>query len=227
MADFNSERKCNCPLVERIHKYFKFLNCSCRSGIPREAILIIGLGNPGEKYQKTPHNVGQQAVDALQENWQKYGFSNWERKTKFKAEISRGEINNQKIFLVKPFTYMNDSGLPAVILKKYYKIKPENFWVIHDDVDLKIGTMKIIRDRSSGGHKGVASIIQNLKTKNIARFKIGICPEDKKPENMREYVLKALNKKQEKILKDIYPKVSESIEVAISESVEKAMNKFN
>ena len=201
--------------------------CPYDSRVFDKAIVIIGLGNPGEKYQKTPHNIGQQVINHLQKDWQKYGFSSWEKKTKFKAVISKGEISNKKIFLIKSLTYMNDSGLAAVLLKKYYKIKPENFWVIHDDVDLKIGTMKIIRDRSSGGHKGVASIIQNLKTKNIARFKIGICPEDKKPENMREYVLKAFNKEQEKILKTAYPRIMQSIETATLESIEKAMNQFN
>ncbi len=190
-------------------------------------IIIIGLGNPEEKYQRTGHNVGQQAIDLLQNNWQKYGFTIWKKKTRLKAEISEGYINNKKIFLIKSLVYMNDSGLTVALLKNYYKIKSENFWIIHDDIDLKLGIIKIVKGRGSGGHRGVVSIIQELKIDNITRFKIGICPKRGKPEDIKKYVLKAFDSEQEKLLEIVYLKINQAIEMAILENIEKAMNQFN
>jgi len=133
--------------------------------------LIIGLGNPGKEYEKTRHNAGFLAVDKIIENFQ---FSIFNFQLKFNAEISQGIINNEKVISVKPQTFMNGSGQAVKAIADYYKIKPEDIIVIHDDLDIPLGKYKISKGKSSAGHKGVQSIIDLLGTKNFTRIRIGI-----------------------------------------------------
>ena len=140
--------------------------------------LIIGLGNPGEKYRLTRHNAGFLAVDQFREQFIKDGsdFSEWKFSKKFNAEISKGEIENKKIILAKPQTFMNKSGAAVQALMNFYKIKIENILIVHDDIDLLLKTSKIQKNKSSAGHKGVQSIIEALNSKNFTRLRIGINP---------------------------------------------------
>lgn len=133
--------------------------------------LIIGLGNPGEKYEKTRHNAGFLAVDKVVSSV-KYQVLN--TSLKFNAEISHGVINNEKIILAKPQTFMNNSGQAIQTILDYYKISLEDIIVIHDDLDIAIGKYKISKNRGSAGHKGVQSIIDYLGTKDFMRIRIGI-----------------------------------------------------
>ncbi len=176
--------------------------------------LIIGLGNPGKDYAKTRHNVGFMAIERLAENFSAQGgsaaggkFSAWNFDTKFNAEISEGLLNNEKIILAKPQTFMNESGASVKAIIDYYKIGIENITVIHDDLDIRLGEYKIAQNRSSAGHKGVQSIIDALGTKNFKRIRIGIGIEDKKIPT-EDFVLQNFKKEETKIMLNIIEKIS-------------------
>jgi len=160
-----------------------------------EMILIIGLGNPGIKYRNTPHNLGFETLDAIKKQG---NFSLW--KKQFKSKISIGKINNKKIILVKPQTFMNQSGEAVKLVKRYYKIPLDHIWILRDDIDLELGKIRIKKDSKAGGHKGIDSIIKELKTKSFNQLKIGV---GKKPERMeaKKFVLKKLNQESQEILK--------------------------
>jgi PTH1 family peptidyl-tRNA hydrolase len=189
-------------------------------------ILIIGLGNPRKKFEKTRHNVGFRAVAAFQA---KDGFSDFKFSKKFKAEISEGILDSKKIVLAKPQTFMNDSGKAVKILNTKYKIQNTNLWVIHDDIDLPFGKIKIVKSRGAAGHKGVESIIRELKNKNFIRFRIGIKPDktENKKQKTEKFVLENFKKAEEKILEGVVKKAIETIEVTIKQGIEKAMNQYN
>jgi len=141
--------------------------------------LIVGLGNPGPQYFNTRHNFGFLALNYLQDSLP--GFSGWESSEKFKALISEGQIDSstgaEKILLAKPQTFMNNSGEAIKLLADFYKIDPADIIILHDDLDLTLGDIRISQNASAGGHKGVASIIENLGTKDFARLRLGIKPE--------------------------------------------------
>lgn len=200
-------------------------------------ILIVGLGNPDKKYEKTRHNIGFMIVDAL------LGTYNMEHATlrvvtqrvktfkKLSAEITEIKMENEKIIIAKPLTYMNSSGIavkslvkryklspyggsPAGRQTKNYKLKTDNIWIIHDDVDLPLGKIKVSFNRGSAGHKGVQSIIDSLGRKDFYRFRIGICPEEK-PKEVEKFVLKKFTSEESKIVEETIKKTAELIQTAI------------
>jgi len=187
-------------------------------------ILIIGLGNQGEKYAKTRHNAGFMALDALQEDVN-FNFSQWRENKKFSAFIS--ESIDKKIKLLKPTTFMNESGRAAAATARFYKIKPENIWVAHDDLDLPVGKIKVQQNRSAAGHNGIKSIIEYLGTQNFGRFRIGIAPEKKKTASGSNIVLKKFTAQENKTIKSAIQKISAAISYAITNGLAKTMNKFN
>ena len=172
--------------------------------------LIIGLGNPGDEYKNTRHNAGFLFIDALSEEFNAPEFI---YNKKFKTEISELKIVNckLKILSARPMTFMNKSGSAAAALSKFYKIKPENILIVHDDIDILWGNFKFSFGRSSAGHKGVESIIKALKTKNFWRLRIGIQPTLKKHTPADKIILKkftpaelkTLNQAIKKSLKEI------------------------
>jgi PTH1 family peptidyl-tRNA hydrolase len=198
--------------------------------------IIVGLGNPGKKFEKTRHNLGFIVLDRFS---RKNKFPKFEMKREFLAEIAEKKILKEKIILAKPQTFMNNSGLAVKrILEKLrtFNIGPltSNLWVIHDDLDIPFGKIKISFGRGSAGHKGVQSIINEIGTKNFVRFRIGIKPNSKfKMQNaklkfkIQNFVLEKFNKNEEKILKEVIEMVCRAIEMAIKEGVEKAMSEFN
>lgn len=133
--------------------------------------LIVGLGNPGSQYVGTRHNVGFDAVEALQVHLKLGGFRN---ESKFMSEVSRGEFNGEKIILAKPQTFMNLSGQAVLNLKQFYKIENEDVWVVYDDVDLPLGSLRVRSSGSGGTHNGMKSVLQVLSTDNVPRFRLGI-----------------------------------------------------
>ncbi len=165
-------------------------------------ILIVGLGNPGEKYTKTRHNIGFRVIDQLQ------------------------SLNLKKVILAKPKTFMNLSGKAVKSLITKYKMPTTNLWVIHDDIDLPLGKIRIVKNRGSAGHKGVESIIRELKTKEFIRFRIGIS-QFAQNQKSNEFVLKNFTKNEEKIVKKLIKKIAEAIEFSLKEGIEKAMSRFN
>lgn len=183
-------------------------------------ILIVGLGNPGEKYKNTRHNVGFRVVDELKNYFDLADFVFDKKSNSFFSK-------NNDLLIVKPDTYMNLSGQAVGSLSGYYKIDEENKIIIHDDIDLPLGEIKISKDRGSAGHKGVESIIKNLGTKNFIRIRIGIQPKAGKPKKTEGFVLKKFNKEEEEIIGESIGKAVKAVETIIKEGAEKAMSVFN
>lgn len=136
--------------------------------------VIIGLGNPGIKYEKTRHNAGFLAVKRIKEN---FGFPDFERNKKFSATVSKGEIHGQEVLLVMPEAFMNNSGASVRSIMDFLKLSPEDIIVIHDDLDIPLGKFKVATDSSSAGHNGVRDIIEKLGTQKFKRIRIGIGQE--------------------------------------------------
>ncbi len=166
-------------------------------------ILIVGLGNPGRKYQKTRHNIGFRVVDELK------------------------SLNLKNVTLAKPKTFMNLSGKAVKSLMTKYKAPPLNLWVIHDDIDLPLGKIRISKGRGAAGHKGVESIIKELKTKNFIRFRIGTQPKIGKPKNAETFVLQKFNKDEEGLVKEAIKKTAEAIEFSLKVGLAKTMSRYN
>jgi len=167
--------------------------------------LIVGLGNPGKKYQNTRHNIGFAALDFIFDKWLKAeGFSDFSENKKFQAEIADGIISSEKIILAKPHTFMNLSGESVSAISSFYKIAPENIIVLHDEIDLKLGDFKIQSGRSSAGHRGVDSIIEKIGTKEFWRVRIGVGKESKELQgDTADFVLNKFNADEKKILKTV------------------------
>jgi len=185
--------------------------------------IIVGLGNPGKKFEKTRHNLGFMVLDKFS---RKNKFPKFKMEKEFLAEISEKKIGKEKIILVKPQTFMNSSGKSVKLLTRTFNFEPKNLFVIHDDLDIPFGKIKISFGRGSAGHKGVQSIIDELGAKDFVRFRIGI---GKKEVGIRkkEFVLEKFSKKEEKILKKVIELIYQAIEMAIREGVERAMSEFN
>lgn len=169
--------------------------------------LVVGLGNPGKKYENNRHNAGFVIIEKLKECFE---FPDFEFFKKFEAEISEGNINGEKIILVKPQTFMNNSGESVQKITGFYKLSPENIIVIHDDLDIDFGIAKISNDSGAAGHNGVQDIIDKLGTKNFKRIRIGIEGEEKRKsrkipgdvfvlQDFSEEELKAIEKLAKKI----------------------------
>jgi len=187
-------------------------------------ILIAGLGNPEKKHQGTRHNIGREVV----KNWQKSSrFSNFKFQKKFNALISKGSFENKKIILVLPETFMNLSGRTIKQLLFNYSLPLSGLWVIHDDIDIPLGKIRISQKRGSAGHKGIESIIKELKSKNFIRFRVGVLPKTGKPKSPDKFVLQKFKKDEERIIKETIKKTVKAIEVTLNEGVERAMSEFN
>jgi PTH1 family peptidyl-tRNA hydrolase len=199
--------------------------------------LIIGLGNPGAKHEKTRHNLGFTIVNALLKDFSSSTKDSWKQEKKFQSEIA--EINWQskkgkieKVILAKPVTYMNGSGVAVSSISKFYKISPENIWIIHDEIDLPLGGMKIRFAGASAGHKGVESIIECLGTDRFWRFRIGIGAQHEKVQTKKvkaidNYVLGEFSESEKGKAREIIKKSTKAVEDALEEGLEKAMNRFN
>jgi len=149
---------------------------------------------------------------------------------KFNSLISEGKSNDENIVLVKPQTFMNLSGKAVKKLISNIQNLTSKLWIIHDDLDLPLGKIKIVKNRGAAGHKGVQSIIDELGTKNFVRFRIGIKPVTRNKQQVariEDFVLRKFNKEEEKILKEVIERTCQAIGMAIKEGIEKAMQKFN
>ncbi|RJQ38168.1 aminoacyl-tRNA hydrolase [Candidatus Microgenomates bacterium] len=196
--------------------------------------LIVGLGNFGEKHEKTRHNLGFRVLDKLASSVERLA-SSWKREERFKSEI--GKLTGD-ILVAKPLTYMNNSGLAVSLISNFYKIKPEDVWIIHDDIDLDMGHIKIRLGGGSAGHKGVESIMETLGTDKFWRFRLGIGKhverlegdkklKKEKLKNVEDYVLGEFTKDESGRVNDLIGRGAKAIEFAIKNGLEKAMNKFN
>lgn len=193
--------------------------------------FIVGLGNPSAEYEGTRHNIGRDIVKSLV---RKFELDDFVYDKKINTLISEGKIGKEKVVLILPDTYMNKSGLA---LKKFITSakKAADMVVIHDDLDMGIGQSKIVFNKSSGGHRGVESVIKAVKTEGFPRIKIGISPvtasgKVKKPigeDAVVKYVLGKFSKKDDEVLKKIKKKTTDSIEMIVTSGYLLAMNNFN
>lgn len=177
--------------------------------------IIIGLGNPDEKYQNTRHNIGFMFIDYLAKQ---NDFGDFELNKKLNALISKGKVDKTGIILVKPLSFVNKTGEVAAKLKNFYKAKPEHFILAHDDLDIDFGNFKVSFDKNSGGHKGVESVIKSLKTKKFHRIRFGISStalkkarrqSDKIRDNfVMDFVLSKFGKKEDEELKSLFKSAS-------------------
>lgn len=187
-------------------------------------ILIVGLGNPGNKYELSRHNLGFQVLNRFRK---KNNFPEFRLSRKFNVLISEDYLDNKKMILAKPQTFMNLSGKAVKILAETYSSEPNNLVVIHDDIDIPLSQIRIVKNRGAGGHKGVESIIKELKTKNFIRFRIGIRPKGRKPKNVEEYVLQKFSKTEKKVIEGTIEKACLAIKIMLRESLEKVMQRYN
>lgn len=158
--------------------------------------LIIGLGNQGVRYTKTRHNIGFMAIDALARD-SSLDCGAWKMQKKFNAEMTKN--TDGALALMKPHTFMNESGIAAQAALHFFKLKPDALWVIHDDLDLPFGSYKIQKGRGSAGHNGVESIFTHINSRDFTRVRIGIANDDTYQEGA-EFVLAPFNKKEQKEL---------------------------
>ncbi len=168
--------------------------------------LIVGLGNPGEKYEKTRHNLGWRVVDFLTEEME---INQLKEDKKFNALI--GKKNN--IVLSKPLTFMNNSGQSVKAIADYFKIPSQDILIIHDDIDLNLGEVKLQESRGAAGHKGVESVIEHLGTKDFIRIRIGIKPAEENIDT-EKFVLENFTDQEEKIIKGVIEKAAGLIAAA-------------
>lgn len=185
-------------------------------------MLIVGLGNPGSKYENTRHNVGWLLLD----KFAAYSGLKFSPDKKHKAELARGNFRGKTITLAKPLTYMNLSGESVVSVSHYYKYLPEEIIIVYDDKDFDLGTFKIKTNGSAAGHNGIKSIISCMNTENFIRFRIGIGPKPKLME-MSNFVLANFSKDDFNILNPLFEKGIDALEMILSDGVEKAMNVYN
>ena len=195
------------------------------------AYVIIGLGNPGKEYEETRHNAGMVAVEAFRTLESFEGFI---ENKKYKGQIADGTIGREKVLLILPETFMNKSGLSAVAAVKSKKAA-EKLVVVHDDLDLPIGAIKISFGKNSGGHRGVESVMRALKTKDFIRIRIGVSPATsggklKKPKGEKEvlkFLMGKFSPKDREDFRKVLKRVSQALHVIVIESKERAMSEFN
>lgn len=199
----------------------KFLSCvllHCGGVMVR---IIVGLGNPGKRYVQTRHNAGFWVVDQLSQRWNIRPNSR-----KFQAIVAEGHYLGEKIILAKPQTFMNLSGESVRKIVNYWNIDSENLLVIFDDFALPKGQIRLRSKGSSGGHKGVTSIIDMLGTDTFARLKIGIGPI---PEHISapDYVLTELKQTEIETYQEIISRSADAVEVWVNSGIDQAMNLYN
>jgi len=170
--------------------------------------LVIGLGNPGEKFKNTRHNIGFQIIDELIKEGDFPGFRILK---KYHSLISEGFLNKEKIIAAKPQTFMNNSGRAIKALYNFHKIKIDSLIIIHDDIDLPLGKLKLQKNRGAAGHKGVESIIKELGTKNFWRIRTGIQPKNGKPADIERFVLQKFKREEQKIITEVVKQASQSV----------------
>ena len=181
--------------------------------------LIVGLGNPGNEYVDTRHNIGYSLLDYLCKD------TNVVYRNKFNSNYVEVMINGEKIILVKPLTYMNLSGIAVKKFVDFYKIDIDDILIIQDDLDMNLGKIKFVYDSSSGGHNGIKDIEKYLNTKKYLRLKIGISND--KNRDTKDYVLGKFNNEELKILNDSYYKLRDLFSDFVNLNKNELMSKYN
>lgn len=198
-------------------------------GMTSQFWLIVGLGNPGKKYEGTRHNMGFMVADVLQERWS-VSLSDH----KGLAQLGKGAMNlggkTLKFFLAKPLTFMNDSGSAVSSIAAYYDIDPDHIIVIHDDMDLDFGRIKVKAGGSAGGHNGIRSIDKSLGTNKYSRVRMGVGHAARGPrahENTINWVLGGFSGRQRKELADFLAGGADAVETVMFDGLSEAQEQFN
>lgn len=183
--------------------------------------LIVGLGNPGKQYEKTRHNIGFEVIDYLSEQ-----LHIPLDQAKHKGVYGFGNVRGEKVFLLKPLTYMNLSGESVRPLMDYYNIELEDLIVIYDDLDLPVGRIRLRQKGSAGGHNGMKSIIAHVGSQEFNRIRVGV----NRPSNgqaITDYVLSRFSKDEQEIIDQVVVKCSEACEATLEKPFLQVMNEFN
>jgi PTH1 family peptidyl-tRNA hydrolase len=192
---------------------------------------IVALGNPGEKYKNTRHNIGFMAVDKFIDE---FGLPKLIESKSSSGLVTEGTLNGEEVKILYPDTYMNNSGSAVVKLVNKNEIK--NLIVVHDDIDLPIGEIKVGANRGAGGNNGVKSIIDKLGSKEFVRVRIGVAPKSfwtgktKRPAGggpLERFVLKPFGTIEKRELPEIFTRTNQAIKIVLEEGIESAMNKIN
>jgi peptidyl-tRNA hydrolase, PTH1 family len=196
--------------------------------------LIIGLGNPEDKYSGTRHNAGHIVLEHVRTT---HGFPSWEEteRSRVRARVSSGELHGKKVTLIAPETYMNISGKVFSLIDSPSLENQDYLTLIHDDIDLPLGEFKISVGRGSGGHKGVESIIETLKTKNFIRIRVGISPKTifgklKKPKGeagVERFVLGKFSSGELRRLESSAKRIADAVSLIVKRGAESAMNEHH
>ena len=184
--------------------------------------LLVCLGNPGDQYDNTRHNVGFMVADQLGE---RYGLPI--QKLKFKALTNMFSISGEKVLVMKPVTYMNLSGEAVRPAADFYKIPPEHILVISDDIALDVGKLRIRRGGSAGGHNGLKSIIQHLGTDQFPRIRVGVGKKPHPDYDLADWVLGKFQGEDKKAIDAAVERCADAVECLIKEGPDRAMNQFN
>ena len=184
--------------------------------------LVVGLGNPGEQYENTRHNVGFRVADELA------GRADIPiQRLRFRALTNTTELGGEKVLLLKPVTYMNLSGEAVGEAARFYKVPPERVLVVSDDVSLPVGKLRLRRGGSAGGHNGLKSIIQHLGTDQFPRIKIGVGQKPHPDYDMADWVLGKFTGEDKKTVDTAVQRAADAVECYIRDGADRAMNRFN
>ena len=183
--------------------------------------LIVGLGNPGKEFQETRHNIGFWVIHDLAE---KHGIG--VSGIKHRALVGQGLINQQKVILAQPQTYMNLSGQAVASLFNYYRLSLENLLVVYDDLDLELGRLRMRKSGGHGGHNGLRSLVTCLNTKDFSRLRVGIGRPNEQIRG-RDFVLGKFTKKEKTVVKQAIERCLTGVELWLEAGVEQAMNHVN
>ncbi len=183
--------------------------------------LIVGLGNPENEYAHTRHNMGFDTINQIAKN------NNIQiTKNKFKGLCESTIIQNQKVILLKPQTYMNLSGESVKEVAEFYNLKPEEIIVIYDDIDIEKGHIKIRKKGGAGSHNGMKSVVEELQSTDFARIRVGIGQPEFKSD-MINYVIGKVSQEEQEILQQGVEKAAKAVEEILKNGIDRAMNKFN
>ena len=190
---------------------------------------IVALGNPGEEYEHTRHNAGRLLLSQVLKEW---GLGNSFSSSKFGGEVTEGEVAGQPVRVIFPDTYMNQSG--GAVKKLAEETEADSLLIVHDEVALPLGTMKLSYGRGAGGHNGVSSIVAALDHRDFLRLRVGIAPTNwlgrmvrPSGDTLADFVLAPFKKREEEKLISLSTKAKEIIETVVKEGRQMAMNRFN
>ncbi len=198
--------------------------------------IIIGLGNPGDKYTGTRHNIGFETLDHLLQKYEPLNETKWDESKKTKSEIKKLSIKKLDTLLAKPQTHMNNSGMAASLLAQYYKAKPEDIIVIHDELDLPLGKIQIRFGGGSAGHNGIESVISSLGTDKFLRIRMGVGKpiridgskfDQKRRESVEHYVLDRFSESEHHEVRTMIKHVQKNLELLLEHGFETFMSKYN